>query len=95
MAEPTTRPNILLFLVDEQRYPVAYENGELREFRREHLRLQETLRATGIEWHRHYAASTACAPSRASLFTGHYPSLHGVSQTDGAAKLAASPDRCY
>ena len=32
--------------------------------------------------------AAACAPSRASLLTGHYPSLHGVTQTDGLAKTA-------
>ena len=37
-------------------------------------------------------ASVACVPSRTSLLTGHYPSLHGVSQTDGAAKSATEPD---
>ncbi len=30
-------------------------------------------------------------PSRATLFTGQYPSLHGVSQTDGVAKGSADP----
>ena len=42
----------------------------------------------GLEFHNHYTGSTACAPSRATLFTGHYPSLHGVKSTDGLAKLA-------
>ena len=32
--------------------------------------------------------AAACAPSRASLLTGQYPSLHGVTQTDGLAKSA-------
>ena len=36
--------------------------------------------------------SAACAPSRASLLTGQYPSLHGVTQTDGIAKHADSDD---
>ena len=45
----------------------------------------------GLELHRHYAGSTACVPSRATLFTGQYPSLHGVSQTDGTAKQNTDP----
>lgn len=40
----------------------------------------------------HYIASTACAPSRATLYTGQYPSLHGVTQTTGVAKGAFDPD---
>ncbi len=36
--------------------------------------------------------ASACAPSRASLLTGQYPSLHGVTQTDGLAKAADGPD---
>jgi arylsulfatase A-like enzyme len=44
-----------------------------------------------LELHRHYAGSTACVPSRATLFTGQYPSLHGVSKTDGIAKKNTDP----
>lgn len=86
-----SRPNVLLLLVDEQRYPPCYEGPELARYRREQLPLQELLRNQGVEWHRHYVMSTACVPSRASLFTGQYPSFHGVSQTDGAAKSAVDP----
>jgi choline-sulfatase len=86
------RPNILFLLVDEMRYPPVYEGLPLKRFRRRYLRTQNALRATGVEFHRHYAASTACSPSRTSIFTGHYPSLHGVSQTAGAAKANDDPD---
>ncbi|MFN5745439.1 MAG: sulfatase-like hydrolase/transferase [Methylococcaceae bacterium] len=86
------KPNILIIMVDEQRYPTMYESAELKEFRKSYLPAQERLRKTGIEFHRHYAASVACAPSRASFYTGHYPSLHGVSNTDGTAKSAADSD---
>lgn len=87
-----TRPNILLLMVDEMRYPPVYEGEGLKQFRRQYLLTQEALRKRGVEFHRHYAASTACAPSRASFFTGHYPSVHGVTQTTGAAKEANDPD---
>ncbi|MFL5830478.1 MAG: sulfatase-like hydrolase/transferase [Solirubrobacteraceae bacterium] len=39
-----------------------------------------------------YPMTIACAPSRASLLTGHYPSLHGVTQTPGIAKHDESDD---
>lgn len=76
------RPNILLILVDEQRAVRPYD-PQLR------LPAQERLAAQGLDFRCHYTAATACAPSRTSLFTGHYPSVHGVSQTDGMAKSAS------
>jgi arylsulfatase A-like enzyme len=90
-----TRPNILLIMTDQERYPPAYETEELAAFRRTQLPARERLRAAGLELHRHYAGSTACLPSRATLFTGHYPSLHGVTKTDGLAKPHNDPDMCW
>lgn len=89
---PLNQPNILILMVDEMRYPTFYESFQLRNFRRQFLVTQELLRAGGMEFHRHYTASTACAPSRTSFYTGHYPSLHGVTNTDGAAKSASDAD---
>ena len=80
------RPNILLIMTDEERYPTPYEGPELQQFRQTQTPVRTALRANGVEFHRHYAGSTACSASRATLFTGQYPSLHGVSQTDGIAK---------
>ncbi|HEX9888732.1 MAG TPA: sulfatase-like hydrolase/transferase, partial [Nitriliruptorales bacterium] len=42
----------------------------------------------GVSFRRHYTGSLACVPSRPTLFTGHYPDLHGVTQTDGLGKRA-------
>lgn len=86
-----TSPNILLIMTDEERYPPPYEDDAVTAFRREQLPARESLRSGGLELHRHYAGSTACVPSRATLFTGQYPSLHGVSQTDGIAKKNTDP----
>ncbi len=85
------RPNILLIMTDEERYPPPYETDSVRAFRNSQLTARESIRARGIEFHRHYAGSTACTPSRATLFTGQYPSLHGVNSTDGAAKEPSDP----
>jgi arylsulfatase A-like enzyme len=86
------RPNILFILTDEERYPPPYETGALRQWRETQLPGRALIRKHGLELNRHYIASAACVPSRASLFTGQYPSLHGTSQTDGAAKGAFGPD---
>ncbi len=73
------RPNILLIMTDEERYAPPYESDSVRSFRTSQLTARESIRDRGLEFHRHYAGSTACVPSRATLFTGQYPSLHGVS----------------
>ncbi len=84
-------PNVLIIMTDEERYPPPYEGPELQAFRKMQLPGRQHLLDRGIELHRHYAGSTACLPSRATLFTGHYPSLHGVTSTDGLAKRASDP----
>ena len=86
------KPNILIILTDQQRNPPVYESAELRRFRRETLAAEESLRESGISFERHYTMSTACTPSRASFLTGQYPSLHGVTQTDGLGKSADGAD---
>ncbi|BFT72821.1 sulfatase-like hydrolase/transferase [Paenibacillus sp. P36] len=86
------KPNFLLIIVDEERYPPTYESPEIGAWRLTNLPAHERLRKNSIELHRHYIGSAACSPSRTTMFTGHYPSLHGVSQTNGIAKGAFDPD---
>ncbi|CAK0765411.1 hypothetical protein CCP4SC76_4350001 [Gammaproteobacteria bacterium] len=86
------KPNILIMMVDEERYPTVYESSDLQSFRTNYLKTQNALRQTGIESRRHYIASVACVPSRTCFHTGHYPSLHGVANTDGTAKTANDPE---
>ena len=86
------RPNFLIIMVDEERYPPVYETPEIRAWRTTNLPAQALLRRHGLEFKRHYTGSTACCPSRATIFTGQYPSLHGVTQTTGAAKSPFDAD---
>ena len=86
-----SKPNILLIMTDEERYPPPYETDAVKKFRNEQLPARESIRDGALEFHRHYAGSTACLPSRATLFTGQYPSLHGASQTDAMAKQVDDP----
>ena len=85
------KPNILLIMTDEERYPPPYEGDDVRAFRSTQLPARESIRSRGLEFHRHYAGSMACTPSRATLFTGQYPSLHGVRSTAGVAKQSSDP----
>ncbi|MFM8597537.1 MAG: sulfatase-like hydrolase/transferase [Verrucomicrobiota bacterium] len=86
------RPNFLILMVDEQRYAPTYESAELAAWRAANLKGQAALRSRGMEFTHHHIMSTACQPSRASIFTGQYPSLHGVSQTSGSAKASIETD---
>ncbi|MFC7062359.1 sulfatase-like hydrolase/transferase [Halobacillus seohaensis] len=90
--EKKNQPNILILMVDQQRFPSVYETKELKQWQKKNLITQKLLRENGMEFLNHYAGSTACSPSRTTLYTGQYPSLHGVSQTTGVAKEAFDPD---
>jgi len=92
IVNPTRKPNFLIIMVDEQHFPPPYEDDDIKEWRAKNLKAQNFLRNNGMQFNNHYAASTACSPSRASLYTGQYPSLHGVTQTDGGGETAFTPD---
>lgn len=88
----TQKPyNFLIIMTDEERFPPYYENDALRAWKKQFLKGREAILENSMSFNRHYAGSTACEPSRATLFTGQYPSLHGVSQTSGIAKSSFDP----
>lgn len=86
------RPNFLVILTDQYRFPTVYDSQALTDYRARHFTAERSLREHALEFTNHYVMSAACAPSRASFFTGQYPSLHGVSQTDGTAKSPVEED---
>jgi arylsulfatase A-like enzyme len=86
-----SRPNVLVIMTDQERAAPPYEDAAMAEYRRTHLPARQRLRDRGLELQRHYVGSTACIPSRTTFFTGQYPSLHGVTNTDGLAKSADDP----
>ena len=88
----TRRPNFLVIVVDEMRAAPVYESAALKRWRRQELATITALSQQAMSFENHHVMSCACAPSRASFFTGQYPSLHGVTQTDGAAKSALDED---
>ena len=82
------RPDVVVLMTDEERAAPPYEGPELAAWRERTLAGTRWFREHGVSFERHYTGSLACVPSRPTIFTGHYPDLHGVTQTDGLGKTA-------
>ncbi|CDO10384.1 hydrolase [Mycolicibacterium cosmeticum] len=82
----TGRPDIVILMTDEERAAPPYETEALRQWRHRTLAGWRWFDEHGVRFTRHYTGSLACVPSRPTLFTGQYPDLHGVTQTDGIGK---------
>src|SRR6516162_10060398 len=68
---PTSRPNILLIVSDQERHRGWVPPSVSLPWR-------ERLVREGVSFDRYYTHSSPCSPSRASLFTGQYLSQHHV-----------------
>ena len=70
------KPNILCFVTDQLRadHLGCYGNGEIRTPNIDRLARE------GITLIESFVTNPVCMPNRASLFTGQYPSAHGVSE---------------
>lgn len=80
------RPDIVIVMTDEERAVPPYESDELLAWRQQTLTGRRWFDDHGVSFTRHYTGSLACVPSRPTIFTGQYPDLHGVTQTDGIGK---------
>lgn len=71
------RPNLLIILTDQQRYPRHWPAGWVEK----NMPNWNRLTKNGISFTRAYCNSAMCSPSRATLFTGLYPEHHKVKDT--------------
>jgi arylsulfatase A-like enzyme len=69
-----SRPNVLLICTDQQRYDTIRRLGP----RPIHTPNLDRLVDGGVAFEHAYTASPVCAPSRASMMTGQFPSAHGL-----------------
>jgi len=67
-------PNILIFMTDQQRGDVIFDDSRNRA---QTPRL-DAFRQQGLTFSQTYCPSPHCCPSRATFFTGQFPSRHGV-----------------
>jgi len=81
------RPDVIIVMTDEERAIPPYETDEVLAWRQRILMGRRWFDENGVSFTRHYTGSLACVPSRPTIFTGQYPDLHGVTQTDGIGKV--------
>ncbi len=83
-----SKPDVIIIMTDEERAAPPYESSEITAWRDASLAGERWFARHAVTFKRHYTGSLACVPSRPTLFTGQYPDLHGVTQTDGLGKMA-------
>ena len=80
--------DVVIIMTDQERAAPSYEPDDLARWRAASLPGRAWFGAHGVSFARHYTGSVACVPSRPTMFTGQYPYVHGLTQTDGLAKTA-------
>src|SRR5580765_8400910 len=71
------RPNIVLIMTDQERYPQYWPPG----WEDANLPNRKRLADNGLAFTRAFCNAAMCSPSRATLFTGLYLTQHGVEHT--------------
>jgi arylsulfatase A-like enzyme len=71
------RPNILIILTDQERYPRHWPAG----WAAANLPNRKRIADRGLTFTRAFCNSCMCSASRSTLFTGLYPAQHGVVAT--------------
>ena len=71
----TRRPNIILILVDEMRFPSVFPGGITTpaEFLGQYMPNVFYLWQHGVKFEGYYSSGNACSPARATIATGLYP----------------------
>jgi choline-sulfatase len=82
-------PNLILLVTDQQRSPQHWPTDPA--WLDALMPNDAELRRTGMAFSRAFIPTAMCSPSRASIFTGTYPSRHGVTLTMTRGDLFPDP----
>jgi N-acetylglucosamine-6-sulfatase len=74
-AQPSTRPNIVFVLTDDQRWDAISLSGRSGPLETPNI---DRLGREGVYFRNAFATTSLCSPSRASILTGQYAHTHGV-----------------
>src|SRR5215471_4108380 len=90
-AQSGGKPNILIIIVDQLRFPQGSFDQSLQDQAAPNL---AQLRKQSVSFNSHYAAATACSPSRSCMLTGLYTHQNGMFLTNvqGLAGQPSTPD---
>lgn len=72
-----SRPNVILFITDQERKPMHWPKG----WADRNLPNRRRLISRGLSFENAFTAAAMCSPSRSTFFTGVYPAEHGVTST--------------
>ena len=89
----TRRPNILLILVDEMRFPSVFPGGVSTpdQYLAQYMPNLFHLWQHGVKFESYYGSGNACSPARATIKTGLYPHQQWLLATR-TRHLAVAPD---
>lgn len=77
------QPNILIILTDQQRSEQHFPAG----WSEINLPWMTRLQKTGVTFRRGMVSTTACSPSRSTIFTSTYPTINGVKKVDDTLQM--------
>jgi arylsulfatase A-like enzyme len=87
-AKGSKKPNILIIIVDQLRFPQGSFNQSLLDAAAPNL---AALRQQSVSFDAHFAAATACSPSRSTMLTGLYTHQNGMFLTNAQGLAGQAP----
>ncbi|WP_298511345.1 sulfatase-like hydrolase/transferase [uncultured Kordia sp.] len=84
MKNTQKKPNILILITDQQRTIQHFPDG----WAEEHLPWTTHLKKTGVTFTNNMCSSTACSPSRSTIFSGTYPTVNGVLKVNDTINMS-------
>jgi arylsulfatase A-like enzyme len=78
------KPNILILMTDQQRTQQHFPEGWAEKY----LPWTTYLKKTGVTFKNNMCSSTACSPSRSTVFSGTYPTINGVLKVNDTIEMS-------
>ncbi len=84
MKADTKKPNILILITDQQRSIQHFPEGWAEKY----LPWTTYLKDNGVTFENNMCSSTACSPSRSTIFSSTYPIINGVLKVNDTIQMS-------